>query len=737
MSLINPITGKLYSNKWKAIEEKSKSLPVAQPKVVSELKEKIFKNDILIFTASTGAGKSVRIPVEIARMFDYKANIAMTQPRTLNTATIASALADRFDVELGTYVGYKYHGNVRVDPEKTKVTLMVDAIFASEFANDPEKYDVVLIDEVHERNINIDLILALIKNYLAAIHRFELPETSAATTIAEIIKEKEKIARLMYEQERTLFKSRRKDKPVKFVLLSATVDPKKFIDYFSSISGVKIDTMHVEGRTFPIKHVFLTDIKKQLPDYTEKDDYKAIVTKLVDQILKNTDSGDIMVFVPTKSVIDQFVNEFTDYYAKNGIHDKRLLVGGLFRGMPERQQIILTDAKIYLEQGYTRKLVFATPIAETGVTVDGIIYVIETGVANLVALDQKTGIQIQQIGYINKSSATQRCGRAGRTRPGVCFHLYTEEEYNKFKTGDMPEIYRSNLYNVILHVVAATGGLIRDGKMSGRVGIQQAIAFMRQLIDPIDPNILKIYIGKMYRDHIFEYDSISAFGEVVYFLRMEYDLALLIANSFLFHVQQYFVPIVALMALTAKSPANLFSDPEKMIKYRNKYGDPIAYILIFTHFVKTFYSFHKNSSPTVFNDALSEWCKNNGFVYEIFKYLTPTIEDIQKKIKEIKRRRKTIYVPTMRSADIKQRQDIRKIIVQVFAKTYADNRAAYVPYQNAYVLPSNEKLDSKFISKFMDFSHRPSFIGFASLSNINQKMAASCMFPILFEESNS
>jgi len=536
-----------------------------------------------------------------------------------------------------------------------------------------------------------------------------------------------------------LFKSVRKNKPIKFVLLSATVDPKKFINYFNTVNGVKIDTMHVEGRTFPIKHVFLHDIKKQLEHYSEKDDYKMIVEKLTDQVLKNTNTGDIMVFVPTKSVIDKFVTHFTDYYAKNGINDKKLLVGGLFRGMPEKQQIILTDAKMYLDQGYTRKLVFATPIAETGVTVDGIIYVIETGVANLVALDQKTGIQIQQIGFINKSSATQRCGRAGRTRPGVCFHLYLKEEYEKFKVGDLPEIYRSNLYNIILHVVAATGGLLtQNDKLIGKIGIQQAIAFMRQMIDPIDPNILKIYIGKMYRDHIFAYDSLSSFGKVVYYLRMDYDLALLIANGFLYHIQQYIIPIVALMALTAKSPISLFNPESEtfkkdLLKYRNKYGDPIAYILIFTHFMKTFYSKHKGLSPTIFNEELYKWCNNNSFSFELFKYLVPTIEDIQKKIKTLHLSKGKFYTPTIVDKElIKREKDIRKIIIQVFAKTYADNRATYVPYQNVYVLPSNESLDEKFLSKFIDFSFKPSLVGFSTLSNINGKMSASCMFPVLF-----
>jgi len=737
MSYLNPLTGLPYSDKYKELEEKSKELPVTRPEILAEFKQKLIENDVLIFMATTGAGKSVRVPIEAFKTFKYRANIGMTEPRTLNTHNIAHRLADGLDVPIGSYVGYKYSFDEKLSPQ-TKLLVMTDALMVNNLLDDPEKYDLVIIDEVHERNINIDIILMIIKRYLLRFYEYTLQEQELSeygVTLEEILNRSKAVAELQRKVEKHLVWKPMRRKPVKFLLLSATIKLSDYLNYFNTIPGVKVNYMFVKGRTKPIIERYMEDIypngfryRKRTKLISKK--YEEPLKALLKMLLTHPDhkKGDILVFLPTKKKIDVMIKEFTNFYEKVG-RPGNLLAIGLFRGM--KNQELATSSTLYKQKGYTRKLVFATPIAETGVTVDGVIYVIETGVANHVTLDQKTGITYSKVGYITKASATQRCGRVGRTQPGICFRLYTKDTFaNQFPDNDIPEILRTNLFNNLLKII------------NTMQSIQTTERVLKEFLSPPDPEIVKIYMNKMYRDGILVNDYFTDFGKVIYSFQMDYDLSLLLAKSFMYKVPHLMIPIVALMMSSGKNVKNCFIDKEELLEqedeepvdeltpetvreyYRNPYGDPIVYLKLFKHFYTDFFlnNYKEPRNKYIFN--LKEWCTENMLNFGVFETVVDDMKDIEKTINLIADGKFIIKDFPKMDKD----QNPEEKIIKAFMEVYSDNRAALIEYEERtiYSLESGDIVEE--IPDFFD--DPPKLIGFAGLHYAGTTPFISCVFKV-------
>ncbi|XP_020096072.1 pre-mRNA-splicing factor ATP-dependent RNA helicase DEAH1-like isoform X2 [Ananas comosus] len=373
------------------LQEDRKSLPIYRYR--EELLKAIQDHQVLVIVGETGSGKTTQIPQYLHEAGYTKAGkIACTQPRRVAAMSVAARVSQEMGVKLGHEVGY----SIRFEDctsEKTVLKYMTDGMLLREFLGEPDlaSYSVVMVDEAHERTLSTDILFGLVKD----IARF------------------------------------RKD--LKLLISSATLDAEKFSDYFDSAPIFKIP-----GRRYPVEIHFTTAPEA---DYIDA----AIVTVL--QIHVTQPLGDILVFLTGQEEIET-VDEILKHRIKGlGTKIAELIICPIYANLPTELQ-----AKIFepTPEG-ARKVVLATNIAETSLTIDGIKYVVDPGFCKIKSYNPRTGMESLLVNPISKASAEQRAGRSGRTGPGKCFRLYTKYNYDHdLEENSVPEIQRTNLANVVL-----------------------------------------------------------------------------------------------------------------------------------------------------------------------------------------------------------------------------------------------------------------------------------------------
>ena len=427
---INPLTGEPYKNiytdnkKGLTYEGYGKiwsSLPTYEHR--EEILEKMHDNQCLLITAGTGSGKTVLIPKFLLHVLNYNGKIAITIPRVSATKSTASFSAMTLDVKLGEEVGYMVKGDKRTTRDTSLVYATDGYILAKMQGGDPylEEFDALIIDEAHERNINIDLILFLVKNILVKRPEF------------------------------------------KFIIMSATIDPKIFMDYYKKF-GIK----HIElaGKpNFPVKEIFLKkEVNVLAPngEVTNTDYLPKSVEVMFDEIIYPGKEGDILALYPSKSDCDKACQLLSEMVKKRG-KDKNsnpfcISLTSTSKEKPFRnateENYALGKNKSYknLDEKFTRRVVMATEVAESSLTFGGdpIDWVIDTGLSNTNKYYPETEIEALEKRYISKASHKQRMGRTGRLRPGTCYNIFTEKEYKKFLEYPVPPIMQSDLTENIL-----------------------------------------------------------------------------------------------------------------------------------------------------------------------------------------------------------------------------------------------------------------------------------------------
>jgi len=654
---MNPITNRPYSKKYYELKQKLSKLPANSEKAKKLIKNTVETNDISILEMSTGAGKSATVPITIAELYNFRKTIVMSQPRVLTTMTLSKFLAEQLDVELGTYIGYKHGTGEKYSKNTGKIIVVTDAILLLQMFQNIEKYDVVIIDEIHERNVNMDMILVLIKIYMKYC------------------------------------KKQDKKSEVKFILLSATIDWKKFEVYFKNVA--KVGHLFIEGRSKPINNIFIEN-------QVNSDN---IIKDTINDIIKKSSHGDILIFIPTVSKVLKSVVIYRKLYPD-------LLIGGLYRGVNKKEEENL------LSPNEKRKIIFATNVAETGLTIPGIIYVIETGERNVVKLNQFTGELISSIGYVNRSNAIQRCGRAGRVHPGTCYHLYSRETFDKMKEYEAPEIYQIDLRSLFLRLVLYS------------TSVAATKYFLEFTIDRIPNAVKQVYWKKIYDDGLISGDTITAYGEYVSQLGLDVDFAILIIYGFLYKVQKYMIPIAVMM--------NYSRDPKKYFisknyrKYATRWGDPAAFYLIYQFYINDFHL--KNKNKLKYNELLEKWCSDNGFAFLMFKNLIRDLNKLNKKLLFIKPKMKAAITSLV---DKDNSDSVLKRINNCFIKTFSRERAIYQPYTRSFYTEIGGH-DVPMISPFLDMRAKPSLIGYSRKliisSNKKKIIALLCVFPTFFFE---
>ena len=723
---INPLTGLPYSDyamdKWKDLQEQK----MAEPDIIKAFNQKVLDNDITIVSAGTGVGKTVLAPAHLLKLYKYKAKIALTQPKRLLTQSNSAFIAKGIlDTKPGEYVSYQYRFKNTVG-KKTKLTLMTDAILVGKLVSDPEEYDIVMIDEIHERNINMDLIMFLINYYYSYIDFWRNQKKDAYT-------EKELA---------TFYKPKKLKNPTKFVLLSATLDASELINYFQSASNVKVGLFEVSGRAFPITNYFFgEDIMKNMVDY-EISKYMDYTKEIVDKILidKRYSDGDILVFLPRKSDIEEAVKYFSDKYSN------KYYFGGLYSGIAENKQELAIDENLYKEKGLgKRKIIFSTPVAEAGLTVKGIKYVIETGVTNEMTIDQNTGFRILKVMPINISSSIQRCGRGGRTGPGTCMHAYPKEYYEKeFGKSGTPKIYSENVQGLIMKVMKYTSNIDMAVKV-----------LSSKVLSPIDKNILDANTLYLYKKNIINTadGTFSDAGEFISRMDLDIDLALLAINGFFLKIPKIMIIITAMMS-QSRNPKDFFKFKIKIIngkriqqnqaaysKYKNNYGDPIVFINLFRFFYTKFQKRYTNVNVTYYEKKLKSFCLSNDLNFEKFRDIMKVIYNTEKKINEAyKKVGKKLEIPDF-PKDLHKMSEEEKIILAFKRLYYEDgNKAVYNPIKKKYFVNIDKMLKTtspflkkRFYSKKKNYM-RNIVISHAELLMIGDDYRTSCDFAVEAKE---
>ncbi|CAL9466674.1 hypothetical protein SUDANB58_02760 [Streptomyces sp. enrichment culture] len=369
-------------------------LPVSQKK--DAIAAAIRDHQVVIVAGETGSGKTTQIPkicLELGR--GVRGMIGHTQPRRIAARTVAERVAEELDTPLGEAVGWKVRFTDQVDPDATFIKLMTDGILLAEIQTDRElrAYDTIIIDEAHERSLNIDFLLG----YLAQL----LP----------------------------------KRPDLKVVITSATIDPERFSRHFGDAPIIE-----VSGRTYPVE-VRYRPLLEEDSDDADRDQITAI-TDAVEELMAEG-PGDILVFLSG----EREIRDTADALAKKQYRSTEIL--------PLYARLSHAEQHRVFQPHSGRRIVLATNVAETSLTVPGIKYVIDPGFARISRYSHRTKVQRLPIEPISQASANQRKGRCGRTSDGICIRLYSEEDFASRPEFTDAEILRTNLASVILQMTAA------------------------------------------------------------------------------------------------------------------------------------------------------------------------------------------------------------------------------------------------------------------------------------------
>lgn len=438
------------------------NLPVSARR--EEIAKAIAENQVIILAGETGSGKTTQLPkicLELGR--GVRGMIGHTQPRRLAARSVAERIAEETKSELGDAVGYAVRFTDRVSP-KTSVKLMTDGILLRELTRDRllRDYDTIIIDEAHERSLNIDFLLGYLRQILP----------------------------------------RRPD--LKVIVTSATIEPERFATHFARPDGAPAPVIEVSGRTYPVEIRYRP--LDEMTDDSEPLDQVTGIVHAVDELSREA-PGDVLVFLSGEREIRDAA-EALQAHVRPGTEI-----------LPLYARLSSAEQHRVFAPHTGRRIVLSTNVAETSLTVPGIKYVVDTGTARISRYSVRTKVQRLPIEPVSQASAQQRSGRCGRTSDGIAIRLYSEEDFDARPVYTDPEILRTNLASVILSMTALELGevsafpfvqppderAVRDGTAlleelgaleDAHEGHKRLSAVGRQLADlPVDPRMARMLVA--------------------------------------------------------------------------------------------------------------------------------------------------------------------------------------------------------------------------------------------------
>ena len=591
---INKFTGKEYTEEYYKLLEKRKLLPVWSSK--NKILDLVEKNRIVIIQGETGSGKTTQIPQFLLES-GYYGGIVCTQPRRVAAMSIAKRVSQEMEVELGKQVGY----TVRFDDKTSNDTLIkyaTDGLLLKEATTDHElkKYQIIIIDEAHERTLATDILFGFLK---------ELME---------------------------------KRKELKLIIMSATFDIEKFQNYFDAPLAI------IKGRTYPVEINYLKN---------PTDDYVECAIKKVIQIHKEEKPGDILLFLTGEEEIESACQQIREGIEELGDDVGYANVVPIYSTLPPylQEKIFEPPPGPNIKGIKGRKIVVATNIAESSITIDGIVYVVDPGFTKQKVFNPRGKMESLLINIISKENADQRAGRAGRTKPGKCFRLYTKESYEKeLKKSSIPEILRSNITSVVLNLL--------------KLGIQDLVHF--DFIDPPAPETMMRAIEMLnYLGAMDDEGKLTELGSQMNQFPLEPELSKMVLAGVKYKCINDILTIAA--TLSVKSP---FLRPRgkeneadsKKYQFTHHSGDHITLIMVYNAFKK--------------NELIKDWCRDNYINYRTMK----AIDNVRNQLSDILKKMNIIVPENDYNNEIKgkrERRIIKSLISGYFAQVAHLETAGY------------------------------------------------------------
>jgi len=566
---INPLNNKKYSDNYKKFsltgDNPIGAIPWTEFPVYKKRKEiikTIEDNNVILVVSGTGSGKSVLVPKFALHTLDYNSKVILTNPKTLATKKNAEYAAMCLDVELGKEVGYQYRGaDSNSHSKETKLLFSTDgSIVAKMINNDPllSEYNIIIIDEAHERGVQIDVLLLLLKRAV---------------------------------QQRT---------DLKVIIMSATINKDIFINYFN-IDNIKFKEIDVGSvPNFPIKEYFLNEPIKNITDET---------VKRIINILNNTDKGEILAFITGKLEGERICSLLKT--KKELILNEKPFCIVLASGISNQDQKLATDEFLYKSDKNnvnTRKIVMATNIAESSVTVKGIVYVIENGYANEEKYNPINNTRELNKTRISKAQARQRRGRAGRTQAGVCYNLYTKQQYDNFNDYPTPDIRKTDL----------TEDILRFLSLKEIQTIDKLNNLLNDLIEPPKEIQITSAINNLKSINVINKENrLSKTGYIISkFRKINPYSAFSIIKSIKYDVLEEVSIIAAMIEISDNRMDKFFNNikfnknnndlKNKVTNIHKKFYSSNGDLISFLKLYKAFYDVNADE-----NKNIDEWCKEN------------------------------------------------------------------------------------------------------------------------------
>jgi HrpA-like RNA helicase len=582
----NPLTNEEYSDRYRelgAIWSKFPAYADAE-KIIQDIKD----HQVTLVVSGTGSGKTVLFPKYVLHSFGYDAKIAITLPKKMIAKSAAEFAAETLDVNVGGPVGYQYRGSKSsTKSADTKLLYCTDGTLVARLINDPllSEFNAVLVDEAHERKVNIDLLLYLLRNVL-------------------------------------------KNRPeFKVVIMSATIDQEIFKSYYSDFT---FKVVEIGGKTnYPIESIFL-DERPELKGKKYLEKGVQIIKELIDKIKADTntesDATGILFFVTSVSETQDICDIIQNFDAESNV------CISVYSGMDPMQEKLATDQDYFVQEigdeNSKIKLVIATNVAESSLTIEGMKYVIDSGLELTSSYDGVNRVSILEKKLITHAQAKQRMGRTGRTGPGTCYHLYTKEDFeSNMERFPIPAIRSESITSEILRLL--TMPMIDN--------VDQLKEVLNDFIEPPDPQTVEsdlVYLRKL---GMIEDSKLTELGAAIPELQLEPEEGKTMIMAYRLFVTREALAIIMLMNECKHSVSNLYTLPLDILEereedtkgdyrkkvqwltkkfekakseYDNRYGDLIGLLKVF-HRYEELREADRKEKTTASRKKLNDWMYEN------------------------------------------------------------------------------------------------------------------------------
>lgn len=490
----NPLNNESYSDTYKTLAKVWSTYPAYSK--ANEVLESLDKNQLTLIISGTGSGKTVLIPKFALHYTNYEGKIAMTFPKRIITRSAAEFAAKTLDVALGKSIGYVYKGSPKemLGPDN-RMVYMTDGTLIMKIVRDPllTEYKVIIIDEAHERKVQIDMILLFLKRILESGKRPDL----------------------------------------RVIIMSATIDGPKYLNYFS---GVTSQIINISGQ--PMHEIVTHYLDTPTRSYLDEG------FKIIEEIIHEKNKRDMLFFITTGTEAFQTCNKVREKYHK-------VYCIEVYADMDKEFKKYAETKDKFLELGnYDQKLVMATNVAESSITIDGLRYVIDSGYELYSYFDPDTMAQVLEKKLITKAQALQRRGRVGRTEPGICYHLLTKAQFEGLADYPAPDILKQDITIDFLKIIQTT-----DSRTYA-----EGYETLQQLMDPPHKNFIDIAHGlfKLYKliDENGKMTKIS--GDILQFSSLPLNRSLFLVYSYQLMCAKEASIILAMIDELKGKPMNLF-----------------------------------------------------------------------------------------------------------------------------------------------------------------------------------